>query len=239
MAAKEKGFTLLELVIAITLLAMMMAALVIGLRVGVRAWQSGEARLRTAHRERERGEFLARQVASLVPYAVDSTDQRLPGRFFILEATASRLRFLSSYASRGRGETGLTLVELAAVSRAPRRISLVLRETPAGEDGALLHRVIQQVARDAETGRTETIHQPFALRDTDLLLFEALAAAQFDYFGRRDANQPAGWAPKWEGTPEAPLPAAVRLRWQRKTGEKGEEVYPIRAQGLPVSEWLR
>ena len=42
--ARAAGFTLLETVIALTLLAMMLGLLFAGLRMGVRAWDAGTGR---------------------------------------------------------------------------------------------------------------------------------------------------------------------------------------------------
>ena len=43
--AAERGFTLLELLVAITLLGLLMAALFGGLRLGTRVWETADARL--------------------------------------------------------------------------------------------------------------------------------------------------------------------------------------------------
>jgi general secretion pathway protein J len=44
MMARQQGFTLLELLLAMTLLGLIMAALAGGLQLGVRVWEAGEAR---------------------------------------------------------------------------------------------------------------------------------------------------------------------------------------------------
>ncbi|HNT58060.1 MAG TPA: prepilin-type N-terminal cleavage/methylation domain-containing protein, partial [Syntrophales bacterium] len=60
----NRGFTLLELLISLTLLSVI-AVLVFGaLRLGVRAWEKGEATIETRQRERIVMDLLQRQMAS-------------------------------------------------------------------------------------------------------------------------------------------------------------------------------
>ena len=66
----QTGFTLFEVLISLTLIGFLMAALLVGLRVANRAWRTGEARLRQVHAEAERNAFVLEQISSLVPYQV-------------------------------------------------------------------------------------------------------------------------------------------------------------------------
>ncbi len=43
--SRQRGFTLLEILVAVTLLGLLMAALFGGVRLGVRAWEASGARL--------------------------------------------------------------------------------------------------------------------------------------------------------------------------------------------------
>ncbi len=228
----QKGFTLLELLIGITLTALLMGVLLIGLRVGNRAWQQGEARLRRVQKEEEGTAFLAQQVSSLVPYVVESNDPELPGQWSILEATASRLRFISTHGSHFRNRSGLVLVEYAIVTSSSGTVAVALHETPVRDDAALLRQLIQRIARDPETGKRIIIYRPSSIQETDLRLMTGLHAARFEYL---DPHPQAGgptWLAQWEGKPEAPFPAAVRLRWEQ-AGQRDEKIIPVRAQVPP------
>ena len=60
---QQRGFTLIELVIAITLMGLVLVALYSGLRLGLNSWDSGEQRAEAVNRLRATQEFLRRQLA--------------------------------------------------------------------------------------------------------------------------------------------------------------------------------
>ena len=224
------GFTLFEVLISITLIGFLMVALLIGLRVANRAWQTGEARLRLVHAAAERNAFLNKQIASLVPYQVASSDPQLPGRLTVLQSSALCLRFISSYSSIYRGRTGLVLVEYGIVQASRGNIELALRETPVGEDDVLYHKLVRSVTTDPETGVHVINYRPFSVATTDLRLMTGLSAAWFEYLDLHPEKGGAPvWREDWQGTEKTPYPDAIRLRWER-AGESGEELIPVRAR---------
>jgi prepilin-type N-terminal cleavage/methylation domain-containing protein len=227
-----KGFTLLELLLGITLMAMVMATLLVGLRLANRAWQQGEARLRQGRAEEERHTFLVEQISSLVPYAVDSTDPNLPGRFVVLQASPLILRFVTTYASHRRNRSGLVLAEYAAVPGFG-GTAIVLRESPVPEADALLRRLVERITPDPETGETVIRYRPFAARETDLRLMTGLQRASFEYLDAhpKGAGGPK-WLTQWKSRSDAPYPAAIRLRWEQQ-GRQEETMIRLRAQAFP------
>jgi pilin/secretion family protein with methylation motif len=231
--SRAEGYTLLELVIGMTLMAMLMTALVIGIGVGSRAWQHGELRLRQTRRGQERTSFVAQQIVSLVPYRVQSTDPGLPGIWPILEASRLRFRFVSTQGSRFRARSGLVLVEYVVVPWTSGTVALALHETPLVDDGVLLRRVIERVGQDPDTGNRTVIYAPPAIAPSDPRVMTGLRAVWFEYQDPHSKPGDPEWVSDWRGTPEAPFPTAVLLRWRRVTGEVGEEVFPLRAQVLP------
>lgn len=227
------GFTLLEVLISISLIAMLMLALLFGLRVAGKAWQQGETRLRQTHIEEERNAFVMDQVSSLLPYAVSVSDRDLSGRFTIFEASPTCLRFVTSYGSAFRGRSGLLLAEYGIVESRWDGVELALRETPILNDEVLLRRVVRGVAQDQETGAPVVIYQPFAANSSDLKLMSGLRAASFEYL---DLHPPGGrgaiWLPNWNARHNAAYPDAIRLTWALGN-QTGQQFIPIRARLLP------
>ena len=230
-----RGFTLFEVLLSLTLTGFLMLALLIGLRVANRAWRTGEARLRQVHAAAERNAFVVQQIASLVPYRVTSSDPHLPGTFTVLDASATCLRFVSSYSSVYRSRTGLVLAEYGIVEASPGNLELALRETPVGDNDVLLHRLVASVKNDTETGVPVIGYQPFSLRATDLPLIAGLGDARFEYLDLhpKQGTEPV-WRQDWGSNEEAPYPDAIRFRWERGK-QAGEEVIPVRAQLIPLS----
>ena len=230
---RGSGYTLLEVVIGMTLTAMLMVALVTGLGVASKAWQRGEARLRETERNEERSSFVAGQITSLIPYQVQSQDPDLAGLWTIIEARPMRLRFVSTEGTYFLGRSGLVLVEYALVpSTPPGSVALALHETPVQDDAILLHSLIERVGSDPDTGKRVIFYRPSAIQPDDLRLLTGLEAARFEYLNPHPKPDAPMWVSDWEGTVETPYPAAIRLRWQQ-AGHPGELVFPLRAQGLP------
>jgi general secretion pathway protein J len=73
----ERGFTLIELVLALSIVALMMTILFGGLRVGLRAWQRGEERAETLEHARSMTQLLEHALAGAYPFQgqVDQNSQ--------------------------------------------------------------------------------------------------------------------------------------------------------------------
>jgi prepilin-type N-terminal cleavage/methylation domain-containing protein len=66
------GFTLIEIVIALTLVAALLAITFSGLRVGLAAWRQGDARAEQLQRGRSLNQLLVRAVGGAHPYRLDA-----------------------------------------------------------------------------------------------------------------------------------------------------------------------
>ena len=64
----ERGFTLLELVLALSIVAVMLTILFGGLRVGLRAWQRGEERAETLEHARSMNQLIEQTLAGTYPF---------------------------------------------------------------------------------------------------------------------------------------------------------------------------
>jgi general secretion pathway protein J len=74
---RQAGFTLLELVVAMTMMGLVLVVLYSGLRLGLNGWDSGEQRAETTNRLRSAQEFLRRQLAqSMTVYQINDQQER-------------------------------------------------------------------------------------------------------------------------------------------------------------------
>jgi general secretion pathway protein J len=64
----QRGFTLIELIIAITLVSMIMAIILSGMRLSIRAWETGEERVEVYQMGRVILERMSQEIKSMYPY---------------------------------------------------------------------------------------------------------------------------------------------------------------------------
>jgi general secretion pathway protein J len=185
----SRGFTLLELLIGMTLLGFMLALLFAGFRLASDSWDAVDRRaLRTTDEEIARA-LVRRLVTQLQPMRWKrAINQPLaftgePGGFRALAP-------LSGQAGLG----GLRVIELTA-EREPKggkeSVRLVLRQAPLRYD-------VENFSDGLAQAKDHTV-----LND--------LVAVQFGYFGVPKAGEPAQWFDVWPNTERLPQLMRVRL----------------------------
>ncbi len=92
------GFTLLELVVAITLMGLVLVVLYSGLRLGLNGWDSGERRAEATNRLRSVEEFLRRQLAQSMTVYQTSNDRR--ERFVVFAGRSEEIEFVAPMPAR-------------------------------------------------------------------------------------------------------------------------------------------
>src|SRR5439155_14005706 len=97
MTERRNGFTLLEVVLAMTALALITAICYGAFHLGIRAVESGERAVVTAQRLRVATDVLIRQVKSAVPYPARNKDDDVYPYFV---GTATSLTFITANAQR-------------------------------------------------------------------------------------------------------------------------------------------
>lgn len=88
------GFTLVELVLALSIVAIMVTILFGGLRVGLRAWQRGEARASTLQHSRSMTQLLEEALGGVYPY-MGLTEQGTVTPVIYFKGEADRVYFVT------------------------------------------------------------------------------------------------------------------------------------------------
>jgi general secretion pathway protein J len=162
------GFTLVELLIAVTLLSLLSAALLVALRVGVRAERAGSVRLEAAEETALALSYIRAQFGDSRPaLEVDETGRAV----VVFDGAADRVAFVAPLPDRVN-LPGLHLIEIAAV-RAALGTELVLRARP--------YRPPNILPTDIPGKR----------------LITGLRAVEFAYFGAASSDEPASWHGEW------------------------------------------
>lgn len=200
------GFTLLEMLIAMTLLGFILALLFGALRLGSRSWDAGELRAsNNTHLALLQG-FLRRELSQTTPYFwKKKTDASMA-----FAGEPSRLRMVAPLVAH-LGHGGLYL------------LSFELAESNTGRQ-LIMRRVIPTA------GSTD-----FSALDQaeKLVLAEQVESLSFAYYGAPDTNTDPAWLERWEnvGTPQR-LPYLIRLRVTFSNGRRWPDLVVAPLIGL-------
>jgi prepilin-type N-terminal cleavage/methylation domain-containing protein len=182
-ADARAGFTLLEVVLAMTALAMLTAICYAAFHLGMRALEKGEVAVVTAQRLRVASDVLIRQVKSTAPYCSRNEDEEVYPYFF---GTPTSMQFVTAGGLQAGG--GRTRVTYRLEEDPPQ---LILTESPHFSSDAL--------GRD----QLETAGERSAV------LLDGFRTLRFEYLLSDGAD--VEWRPSWDAREEEILPAAVRI----------------------------
>jgi general secretion pathway protein J len=211
--ATEHGFTLLELLVAITLLGLLMAALFGGLRLGARVWETADARLDASMTTEVVQDFIRQRLTEMLPLETTPLDlAEAAASEPVFMGTAAAVRFASALPENLGA--GVHVMELA----------LVVGDHADGTgDFVLRWRPLELDERSAEEVEPE-----------ERVLIENVEALELSYFGSMDPAQPADWWQAWEGRAELPRLIRLRLRFPENDQREWPEliVQPMVDQAL-------
>lgn len=185
MMRKQAGFTLVELLIALTLMGLILTVVYGGMRLGMRSWEAGEAQTARVNEVRVVYDFIRRQLQQSIEIYVN-TDR---GRVIAFTGESQQVQLVTPLLEHlGRG--GLYQVDLDRVDNGDSD-SLRMRWRPfqSGVPGESL-----AVNEDA----TE-----------EALLLNDVTALEWAYFGATQPGEAPVWAERWDNLLVRPL--LVRL----------------------------
>lgn len=189
-AQRNGGFTLLEVLMAVMLLAVLLGGAYGGLRASANAMRAGEAAIDRTDRLRTAQEFLRRQLNDIVPLAYAHDDKQ--GLNVVFEGDAQFMRFVApmpGYLSHG-GPYVQTL------------------ELARGKDGLqLLFTDTMLNGYDADKPGGDDKIEP-------VVLLDRIASGRIFYRGLDDQGQLADWSSDWESTEITPLMVRIELTMQ-------------------------
>ena len=125
----EAGFTLLEMLIAVTLVALMAVSLWAVFRISIRSWSRGTEFIDANQRHRSVLDLVQKQMASTFGVFKQADPQLGSPPALYFSGTENSLRFVSLNSLRFQESPGLTLVMYEVAQDASGDFSLVERET--------------------------------------------------------------------------------------------------------------
>ena len=187
MIRRQRGFTLIEMVVAMALLGTMMLLLYSGLTFGLRGWDAADVSGRRTADRRIAENFLRREISETFPMRFkDPMTLKLA-----FEGKEDSLRFASARPA-GISAGGLSLVGLALENDDVKRTrNLVMRRAMPDDD-----------AKDfAPLDKAERT-----------VLFEGVEGLKFEYFGAENDFTDPAWSEAWEHVGRVPQLIRLHLR---------------------------
>ncbi len=195
----QSGFTLVELLLATALIAIIMAMAYGGFRAGLRATASGEALIEETNRLRVVHQFVRTQISQARALVIEDIDNER----IVFEGDGERIRFVApmpGYLSYGgpyvqefrleRGQVGMDLVFAFAM------------------------------LNGYEPGDLEA--------EPPVTLLEDVGRAEFEFLGFDEQRENVEWSGVWDFMDEVPVAVALRLDFRRDNGVRWPElVVPV------------
>ena len=224
---RRAGMTLIEVIVAVALMAMLSVGLFTSLQIGATSWSMTQAALMLDRRIATANDLLRSLLVSIVPIeAVTPPGSRLPRyRFTFFQGERRSMRFVSSHSMTGGTRDGLQLTELRVSEYKGGTRVLVNQsryEGPLSLGALVTGRVSVQGVRG---GRL--VFRPIRALPTSLIAVDQLRGCNFGYLKRARRGEPARWIPTWDERDA--LPAAVRI--ELTPSSKAEK----KARAVPVS----
>jgi general secretion pathway protein J len=176
------GFSLVELLLALSLMSMLLALAYGGLRASTRATDKGQAILEDSSRIRMAHQFVRKQLNQMAPLVFSESDDQQERTVF--EGEARKIRYVAPMPGY-LGFGGPQVQELSVVS-ADEGYALVLS-----------HALLQGFEE-------ENLY----LRDP-IVLIESIEFAEFSFLGRDETGELTAWTTQWEQ--KELIPEAVSL----------------------------
>ena len=215
--ARREGFTLIEVVITLTILGFILLMISGTFRLAISSWERGESTRDEYQKVRIVSQMISQQIKSAVPYKIKT--QQAEGDYLAFEGKAQRVKFVSTLPMKGKHRGGW--------------VYTIYEYKEGGRDGGQLVLYEQRVLNKNffEQDPEEELAVP---------LLEGVSSVRFEYYREENSekNQAGGWVEEWNAKEEKELPRMFRMTLLQKKGGKAEKELPITvAASLPANRF--
>jgi len=211
------GFTLIEVMVTLTILGFILLIIFGAFRLGSSAWNRGESIKEKYQKVRVISQLVSRQIKSAVPYKIKT--QKTEGDYLAFEGKAHSLRFVSAYPMKSRHAEGF--------------VYAVYEFKEGGEEGGQLILYEQRVLN-------KDFFAEDLKEDQGISILEGISNVRFEFYREEDQEQkkPEEWVEEWNAKEEKELPKALRMIITQKNGKAAGEESPVTIQAsLPAYQF--
>lgn len=200
----SSGFTLIELMISLTIVGLILVIVMGSLRIGVRAWERGEKDTEAHQRQRIVLDLVKRQVASAFPLEVTIGDETP----FMLKGGDTSLDFVSVYPMSPSDRSGMVYV----------RYRVRKGDVAGRERLSFYEKSIAFIDTEKGLGGAEEEDFVDLIPEAERIRFAYLKSAD-------DNEAPPQWQETWDPEKEKGLPLAVKVTFREN--ENTEPIHVI------------
>ena len=237
----ESGVTLMELLIATTLMSLLSAGIVVSLRVGLSAMNKADSKLMANRRVASIERILEEEIGSVMPVTADcqARAEAPAGKISFFQGEPESMRLVSTY-SLHQGARGMPMILEFHVIQGERGegVRLIVNEHPyTGPRGAGLFCL--GMGPDPLTSAPSPQFVPIDVGAGSFVLADKLAYCRFSFRDLMPAPELERWIVHWI---KPVLPSAVRVEMAPLTSDPArlEPVtltIPIRVTRLPLEPY--
>jgi general secretion pathway protein J len=204
-SSSTTGFTLIEVVVTLTILGFILLIIFGAFRLGLSAWEKGESTKEEYQKARIVPQLISQQIKSIVAYKIKT--QQAEGDYLAFEGKAHSLKFVSTLPIKAKQPEGF--------------VYAIYDFKEGGREGGRLVLYEQRALNKdffAEDPKEELA----------ISLLEGISDVRFEYYREEDPlkNQKEEWVEEWSAKEERELPQALRMTIIQKD-QKGKEEFPI------------
>ncbi|MBT9438407.1 MAG: prepilin-type N-terminal cleavage/methylation domain-containing protein [Desulfobacterales bacterium] len=185
----NKGFTLLELLISLTILGVIVVIIFGAFRIGIRAWEKGEKDVESRQRQRIVLDLIKRQLASTCLREVKDANQQA----LLLKGDNKSIEFVSYIPMVPGNQFGTVYVKY------------MVEPEDGGEGEQLVFWEKNIVLLNKETDMND-LHE-----DDFFELFPGVQSVAFEYLKGRTDEETSEWQQTWDQTIDEGFPRAIRV----------------------------
>jgi len=202
----SSGFTLIEVIVTLTILGFIVLMVSGTFRLGLSSWEKGDAIKEDYQKIRMTSQLVSRQLKSLVPYKIKT--EKAEGNYLAFDGKAHSLRFVSALPIKAKRPEGFVYVVYQFKDDGEKKGHLLLYEQRA---------------------LNKDFFEDELKEDSAVTLFGGISQVRFEYFREADGEKSRmeEWVEEWNAKEEKELPRAVRMTVTYWNERGKEEVSPM------------